>query len=258
MSNLPIKTGQALLIQTTLQLQQNLLDNIAEIQASVSATEFTLQDLIDNINVNVFDITEDWIIADRATYREILSSLELSALYQQGQFDKVRNTVNAVFDNVSEESSLTRDHIDSELTDLYDDVTEHITSTAETNKVDINELAIGVNEAISGDLEFINYQMELNKEAIIKDNDITRTVATIEFDGLRGFIAGSLNTSFDSISSIIGGLGSVIEFLFEEAIDLLKSVTDIDEITLKEGIKTFHKIINSAGQELLRETPSTP
>lgn len=257
MSNLPIKTGQVLLTQTQLQLFQDLNNSIAEALAVTAAGEITLEHLLDSIDVLEFTNIEDWRASEAQGLAEILASLEMSALYQQGQFDKVRNTVNAVFDNVSEESSLTRDHIDIELTDLYNDVTEQVLRIVEFNAVDINELTVGVNEAISGDLEFINYQMELNKEAIIKDNDLTRTVSTIEFDGLRGFVSNALNTSFDSISSIIGGLGSVIEFLFEEAIDLLKSVTDIDELTLKEGIKTFHKIINSAGQEILSETPPT-
>lgn len=257
MVNLPLEAGQALLTKTTLQLFQDLNNNIAEAQAVTAAGEFTLEQLIASIDVLEFRTIDDWRLSEAQALAEILASLELSALYQQGQFDKVRNTVNAVFDNVSEESSLTRDHIDIELDSLFDDVAEHVTSTVENNSIDINEIAVGVTEGMSADLEFINYQMELNREAIITDNDLTRTIATIEFDGLRGFVSNALSSSFDSISSIIGGLGSVIEFLFEEAIDLVKSAIDIDDLTLKNSLKTFHRIVQEAGQEMLRETPPT-
>lgn len=255
MAILPLETGQALLTKTTLQLVQDLNNNIAEAQAVAASGEFTLEQLIASIDVLEFHTIEDWRLSEATALAEILASLELSALYQQGQFDRVRNTVNAVFDNVSEESSLTRDHIDIELDSLFDDVAEHVTSIVENNVIDINEIVVGVNENITEDFDFVLYQMELNKQALIDDNVITRTIANLEFEGLRGFVSNALSSSFDSISSIIGGLGSVIEFLFEEAIDLVKSAIDIDDITLKNSLKTFHKIVQEAGQEMLRETP---
>ena len=248
MAILPLETGQALLTKTTLQLAQDLNNNIAEAQAVAAATEFTLEDLINNIDVNIADTVDDWWENWKLVNKEILSSLELSALYQQGQFDKVRDTVTAVFDNVSEESSLTRDHIDTELDSLFDDVAEHVTSSVENYTIDIDEIVVGVNENITEDFDFVLYQMELNKQALIDDNVITRTIADLQFDGLKGFVSNALSGSFDSISSIIGGLGSVIEFLFEEAMELLKSAVDIDENTLKDSLKSLYKITNQVGQ----------